>query len=204
MASKKGFYPWIKSIFGKRPPVEGVYAGPDMYNEDDDTDDDPSMEEVYAGPEYFERGDPEVRENGPEEEDVTETDGSEETDDEKDAENIKTPDAEEDPDTKIEEELPPAPAPRDAQNKFMFMCVYAGPEYFSGRGNIGMAGMMKKEDLKQTKCPKCGTEYPEGNVACPDCGERTLYEGGKVACPSCGAHIAPNAKFCENCGAKQA
>jgi hypothetical protein len=72
MASKKGFYPWIKSIFGKRPPVEGVYAGPDMYNEDDDTDDDPSMEEVYAGPEYFERGDPEVRENEPEEEDVTE------------------------------------------------------------------------------------------------------------------------------------
>ena len=52
MAKKKGFYPWLKSIFCRnstRGP-EAVYAGPEYFRKDD-----PIAEEVYAGPEFFER-----------------------------------------------------------------------------------------------------------------------------------------------------
>ena len=95
--AKKGFYPWIKSIFGKkdpepvecvyagpvkkpleRPAPEGVYAGPEYFeNRGPFTgkvyagpvppkDEQPVMEDVYAGPEFFER-DPDCTEETPEE-----------------------------------------------------------------------------------------------------------------------------------------
>ena len=54
--AKKGFYPWLKSLFKKQPPASGVYAGPaecvyagpEMLSPKKNR---PGAEDVYAGPE---------------------------------------------------------------------------------------------------------------------------------------------------------
>ncbi|MBQ7669669.1 MAG: hypothetical protein IJS45_02985 [Clostridia bacterium] len=125
MADEKK-YPWIKSIFGrkkKKNPAEGVYAGPERLEGDREAKCvyagpeyfnkkriDVDIEEVYAGPEFFER-DP-VDENEIEE-----------------APAAPDPDDELPPELRMQKEylenLPKVPPE-------MMMCVYAGPEYFSG------------------------------------------------------------------------
>ena len=59
-------YPWIKSIFKKNPKnpgiIEGVYAGPDMWNGKEKNGPDAEIECVYAGPDMFGDADPVVPE----------------------------------------------------------------------------------------------------------------------------------------------
>lgn len=115
-------YPWIKSIFGrkKKGSAEGVYAGPEHFEKDGEAKcvyagpeyfekkrDDVVMEEVYAGPEFFER-DPDLSGEPEEAEPVPEESGDE-----------QLPNF---------DDLPKVP-PEIQQ----MMCVYAGPEYFSGQ-----------------------------------------------------------------------
>jgi class 3 adenylate cyclase len=45
-------------------------------------------------------------------------------------------------------------------------------------------------------CPSCGTENPEGQKFCGECGSPL-----QATCPSCGAENAPGQKFCGECGA---
>ena len=115
-------YPWIKSIFGKKKknnPAEGVYAGPEHFEKDNEA------KCVYAGPEYFEKKRPEVEmeevyagpeffERDPEEPEVPEEDAP--FSEEFDFEGQPVPNF---------DDLPKVPPD-------MMMCVYAGPEYFSG------------------------------------------------------------------------
>ena len=78
----KNSYPWIKRLFGRKTPIEGVYAGPEQMNgrfnevyagppadkeKPPFRSEDQPMACVYAGPEYF----------APKEQ---ETDGSEQED----------------------------------------------------------------------------------------------------------------------------
>lgn len=183
MAKNRGFYPWLKSIFGKKvPPATCVYAGPEQMNKRPrDNDDRKVMEEVYAGPGYFgpgtEEPDPEELEDAENVEELTKLDGAE--------------GAECSP---VFGQIPPEriPDPRE------FMCVYAGPEYFNRGSSEGVAGVA----VKTRPCDKCGEEYPDGNLQCPVCGARRVFEDGTVGCLTCGAHIRPDAKFCGECGAK--
>ena len=205
VAKHKGIYPWLKSVFGKKPPIEGVYAGPEQMNRRARSEEDPEMTEVYAGPEYYEKtpeepddetmravyAGPEFFERGEseDEEDRPVPEEPEETENEKDEDGASS-------ETEPADEV----APSGGREPREFMLVYAGPAYFSGNGR---AMGMNVNEIKQTKCPECGTAYPEGNVTCPNCGERTRYQDGTVACPCCGAHVDPAAKFCGNCGAEQ-
>jgi predicted nucleic acid-binding Zn ribbon protein len=54
------------------------------------------------------------------------------------------------------------------------------------------------------KCPNCGTEYPEGQKFCGNCG--ASLQGppkarlGQVKCPSCGFDNPEGKRFCSDCG----
>ncbi|MBO4411582.1 MAG: hypothetical protein J5794_05295 [Lachnospiraceae bacterium] len=57
MAEKKNKYPWIKSLFRKKPllnQVSGVYAGPEQMGGAQNPKPDDGPIDVYAGPEYYE------------------------------------------------------------------------------------------------------------------------------------------------------
>ena len=176
MAKKKGLYPWLKSVFGKKEkgPIEALYAGPEYFDKRRTSDgkvyagpefyinEDPATVEVYAGPEYFEKPSP-----------ITEVTHEEEA-----------------PLAPEEEKTPPEPP--------IFMCVYAGPDYFAGRDPSGA-----KLEIKTRECPFCGKSYPEAAPVCPYCNARTAFEDGTIACANCGAHVKPECKFCPECGAKQ-
>ena len=182
-------YPFIKAIFNRKKRFECVYAGPEK-KPDPGTDAEPEkmptpdmkpgpmegvyagpgfglpmskvyagprpkprggeaeFEDVYAGPEFFGRGQDEPEEA----EDVEEAEEAVEEAPEKAA--PKNPDF---PDR-------PVPAP--------FMCVYAGPDYFSNR---------------PSEAPR-GVFIPNGDT--------------KPArfCENCGSPVLENAKFCQNCG----
>jgi membrane protease subunit (stomatin/prohibitin family) len=48
-------------------------------------------------------------------------------------------------------------------------------------------------------CPHCGTQNPEGNKFCGNCG-KGLEPPKTVKCPHCGADMPESNKFCGNCG----
>ena len=105
VAYKKGFFPWIKSIFHKEEeepqPIDLVYNGPEIKNPEKPViKKRPAAECVYAGPEYFNESTPFTEKvyAGPEYSEK------------------KAPPTEEPP------EIPPQPVD---------MPVYAGPEYFN-------------------------------------------------------------------------
>jgi membrane protease subunit (stomatin/prohibitin family) len=50
-----------------------------------------------------------------------------------------------------------------------------------------------------TPCPKCGANVPAGAKFCPNCGEK---QAAATFCPNCGAKVPPGAKFCPSCGQK--
>ena len=162
------------------PIVEAVYAGPEDMDE-------PIMEDVYGGPEWMGKGTPEGE---PEEIDVPE-----ETDEEKPEELPEKSDC-----------APPRPPfpPPQAQDPRMFMCVYAGPDYFSSNRSGIASGMfisqalLQPNDSQKYYCPECGTPVPEKAKFCPECGVK-LPE----VCASCGTRLTENSKFCPECGAKR-
>lgn len=152
--------------YEKRSRMSGVYAGPEAPSGDT------QMNDVYAGPEFFEKDPVEPTEQpdpaSEEVEEPAETEGSEEAGETGDA----SPDA--DPLAP-----PPFPAPKDMPPE-MFMCVYAGPEFFSGP-NGQPAGAFAPAPVE---APKSDGPLGEGQIYCPNCG------------------LAINrAKFCSECGA---
>lgn len=48
-------------------------------------------------------------------------------------------------------------------------------------------------------CSGCGTQLAPGAKFCPNCGQK---QAGANACPGCGNPVQPGAKFCANCGQK--
>ena len=141
-------YPWIKSIFGRKKKnrsAEGVYAGPEHFEKDSEAKcvyagpeyfgkNDAAMEEVYAGPEFFER-DPDLSE---EPEDAAPAPGG--------SDEGKMP---------IFDGVPVEP-PKFPQ----MMCVYAGPEYFSGQQTC--VGAPAPEGVDLSNLPQWSPEaiYP--------------------------------------------
>ena len=86
------------------------------------------------------------------------------------------------PESAAEDEKPPMPDPR------IFMCVYAGPEYFSRRNPSG--GMFRPDGesdlgLKMAAPPETPPEEPDAALR---------------FCPICGVKVRPGQKFCHECG----
>ena len=52
---------------------------------------------------------------------------------------------------------------------------------------------------KGSFCPECGNSVAPGAKFCPNCGAK---QSAGAACPGCGQPVAPGAKFCANCGQK--
>jgi len=54
------------------------------------------------------------------------------------------------------------------------------------------------------KCPNCGTENPEGQKFCGNCGgnldEPRQARLGLVKCPNCGFDNREGKRFCADCG----
>ncbi len=73
----------------------------------------------------------------------------------------------------------PAPKPAAPPDLPVMECVYAGPEYFSGRFDPA-AGMV----IEETPAVESPNQPDEGG----DC------------CPSCGAPVYPQFMFCSECG----
>ncbi len=48
-------------------------------------------------------------------------------------------------------------------------------------------------------CAECGQPLPAGAKFCPNCGAKQAVKG---VCPACGNTVEPTAKFCPNCGQK--
>ena len=147
---------------------------PDVFKEDPasaDNNDDAVFEDVYAGPEYFGGYDDEPE--NPEAEPVL-TDELSEAEAQPDDGFFKESDDALMPPPKIE---PPPPE--------MFMCVYAGPEYWNPvpddqpRGIAIAPGASEKE----------AEEKPKGEGFCPVCGA-ILFKGQKF-CHECGTPVKP-------------
>ena len=156
-------YPWSKR---RDSAASGVYAGPDYFVKDTE------MNDVYAGPEFFEKNGDEPDEpidlptDGPDTESSVPSDADAPT-----SENVPdAPTAENAPDGTP---LPPSPDQ-------MFMCVYAGPDYFSNTTPAGAFG------------PPISPEPPAPPAA--------LDDPDKIFCPNCGMPIYKG-KFCSECGA---
>ncbi|HEY6806161.1 MAG TPA: SPFH domain-containing protein [Pyrinomonadaceae bacterium] len=71
-----------------------------------------------------------------------------------------------------------------------------------------MAGAMT-DAMRQPKssggvaCPKCGSNNSPDAKFCNDCGAKLGVEKQTVPCVKCGAALQPGTKFCNECGAKQ-
>ena len=229
--SKDKKYPWIKRIFKKdepakcvyagpeklpngRPrivgpdgddvnPASGVYAGPEAFGismgrvyagpRPADSDGDTDMNDVYAGPEFFESdgGDPEDAQDEPQIEPQDEpipNDASE---------NAEAPE--------LPKDLPPFPPDE------MFMCVYAGPEFFNKDPNAPPAGVFvppaDDPSPRLRICPNCKRDVPETSKFCPECGAafadedvaKDIPEDSRL-CEACGAIYPREMKFCPECG----
>ena len=193
MAKNSGKFPWIRSVFGRKnvSAPKCVYAGPEYFRNKNKAakPDEPAAPEESAASANGNTVYPEnAAESGSAKEDGFDFDDG--------------------------EKLPPLPKmPEDPR---MFMCVYAGPEFFAPKpdGENGGGAYLTEEQLnalnaqpapggRTRKCAKCGAEYPEEVFVCPECRARVEYEDGKVACTGCGAHLPPRAKFCSECGAPQ-
>lgn len=68
---------------------------------------------------------------------------------------------------------PPSPLPSVEPDPRMFLCVYAGPEYFESRAS-GAGGGAPTVSVKPGKsayyCPNCGFPVPADAKYCPECG----------------------------------
>ena len=66
----------------------------------------------------------------------------------------------------------------------------------------GVAAPEPKEEAKPegVTCPKCGALIT--GKFCTECGTPRPEETAEKVCPKCGEKVAPDAKFCMNCGEK--
>ena len=156
------------------------------------------MDDVYGGPEWMGKGMPDGEPEEIDEPEEPETENEKEpyppTDPEPVPGMFRTlygapvlPDEErqddkpeEDPketEDKLPQNLPPMPPPQTLDPR-MFMCVYAGPEYFNpGPQNrpLGMAGVFvpaQPAAADKKFCANCGTPLPENAKFCPECGRK--------------------------------
>lgn len=52
-------------------------------------------------------------------------------------------------------------------------------------------------------CPKCGRFNPSHVLFCQQCGQSLAGDGDNIICSGCSAQLAPDAKFCGQCGQPQ-
>jgi membrane protease subunit (stomatin/prohibitin family) len=72
-----------------------------------------------------------------------------------------------------------------------------------GMGAQMMRGMQPESAPQRVVvCPSCGSQNPEGNKFCAQCGGSLQPKGAK--CPSCGTENPAANKFCSNCGKSMA
>ena len=221
MSEKKGFFPWLKSIFhrGTKNPAEGVYAGPERFNRNEEP-----VKCVYAGPEYFRNR----QKNGSEMKEVYAGPELFEPERLEEAEAAEEPPAGE----KTPEEAPEiketrkraftgrvyaGPPPRPVE------CVYAGPEYFHAEPEKPVyAGPEYFGEAPESERPEVQIP-PEGPIMMAYAGPRFMNGGigvmapakeeekpeekaqepvelapGEVICPACGAKVTGS--FCPECG----
>ena len=202
-------YPWSKrrdsaasgvyagpDYFAKDTGMNDVYAGPEFFEKNGDEPDEPvtadEIEEnapenaplpealpprerfmcVYAGPEFFEKNGDEPDEPIDLPTDGPDTDGAAPSD-------ADAPAVDNAPDAPTAENAPdgtPLPPSPDQ----MFMCVYAGPDYFS---NTTPAGAFGPPISPEQQTPPAALDDPD-KIFCPNCG-MPIYKG----------------KFCSECGA---
>jgi len=68
-----------------------------------------------------------------------------------------------------------------------------------GMGAQMMRGMQPEISPQRViVCPSCGSQNPEGNKFCAQCGGSLQPKG--IKCPNCGTENSPSNKFCVNCG----
>jgi ribosomal protein L40E len=72
---------------------------------------------------------------------------------------------------------------------------------------------MKKEEISEFECDRCGADVPEDAEECPKCGAKFDDEEGEeekdaglklgeFECDKCGAEVLEDAEFCHKCGEK--
>lgn len=72
-------------------------------------------------------------------------------------------------------------------------------QMFAQAMNGGQASPAKEAPKAGGFCANCGKPMAPGAKFCPECGAK---QGGAGVCPSCGQAVEPSAKFCANCGQK--
>ena len=170
-------YPWIKSVFKKKPPVTCVYAGPAVMGKfpmepQTDDGDSPRTEKVYAGPSPDQRPQFEGVYAAPASSGIRPRPLASEMEDvyagPEFFENGAEPDEEaEEPVSEAETESSEE-APEKAPPESVFMMVYAGPGYFSNGG--GMNAFAMPAAVSGPFCERCGLPVPKEAKFCPNCG----------------------------------
>ena len=64
------------------------------------------------------------------------------------------------------------------------------------------ADAVKAAEDAKGRCPNCDHKNPDGVKFCQECGT-PLGTAGSKHCTSCGAALAPDTRFCGECGARQ-
>ena len=81
----------------------------------------------------------------------------------------------------------------------VIICPHCGTQNPEGQKFCGNCGK-SLAPVKTVNCPNCGTENPETNKFCSNCGKPIIT--GEVTCPKCGTKNPASMKFCGNCGEK--
>lgn len=130
-------------------------------------EDPAEFEEVYAGPDFFEgrgkpTGDPE---DAPEPSMIEAVyDGPEFFEREPEEPDLPEQEPPSAPAPEEDREGPPPPPP--------MMCVYAGPDYFSGKKPVGVFVPVTPRDENKKTCPSCGTPAEKNAKFCTECGTK--------------------------------
>lgn len=171
---KERKYPFCKAEKNDSAPVtEDVYAGPEFFGVRSAPDSEPEEAPPVPDSDITSSENAEKQENGPGEE-------------------------------KKDSPEPPKGgfAPYPGPPPQTFMCVYAGPEFFSGRqGPPAGAYTPPQQDVYSKYCPTCGTPAYKKAKFCTECGYVFLKEDSRL-CPYCGASNLKTSKFCSECGSR--
>lgn len=85
-----------------------------------------------------------------------------------------------------------------------FMGAGMGVAMGVGLGNAmgGAMGNMSQalDTASKTQCPHCHSDIAPNTRFCPNCGKATAVEAGGIICPKCGTNNREGTKFCGECG----
>lgn len=82
--------------------------------------------------------------------------------------------------------------------------VAMGQLFANAMGNMTQPQQAPQAQPQQAKggfCTECGAQLTAGAKFCANCGAKQAAQAG--VCPGCGNPVQPGAKFCPNCGQKQ-